>query len=401
MKKIILIAAFLIAGLGFQTKTNAQFQDGERFGFFYSSLAPYGSWIELDNGVTVWKPYFINSRWSPYRDGQWIWTSDGWFWDSYEPFGWVVYHYGRWYYDDYYGWIWVPDDQWAPAWVEWRYDNDYIGWAPLPPYALFSINIGIHFNVNYFTPYRHWHFVRYNYLCNPHLSNYYMSYKNVNHFFSKTKYRTNYGFHDGRVVNNGVDVGYIRERTGQDIRTREIKVVSNIADLRLQDRDRNRNEIRTFIGSREEISRGDARNIQLQRAERNSTLETSKLEIGRSRDLNRTEINNNNIRNEREIIPRVEGRNNDLPSRNSQNESNIRKVEPRVIEREPRNLNQERVNRETRKENPPVYNVPQQERRTEMQKQTPPQQQRIERPSGRNETRGNNNSSSGNRERRR
>ncbi len=31
------------------------------------------------------------------------------------------------------GWFWVPGDEWAPAWVDWRYGDDYIGWAPLPP----------------------------------------------------------------------------------------------------------------------------------------------------------------------------------------------------------------------------------------------------------------------------
>jgi hypothetical protein len=64
--------------------------------------------------------------------------------------------------DDYYGWIWIPDYEWAPAWVEWRYDDAYIGWAPLPPYAVFSIHIGIHYTYDYYVPYRHWHYVNYN-----------------------------------------------------------------------------------------------------------------------------------------------------------------------------------------------------------------------------------------------
>ncbi|MCX7916289.1 MAG: hypothetical protein N3A53_08330, partial [Verrucomicrobiae bacterium] len=50
-----------------------------------------------------------------------------------EPFGWAVFHYGRWYYDDYYGWIWIPDRIWGPAWVEWRETETYVGWAPLLP----------------------------------------------------------------------------------------------------------------------------------------------------------------------------------------------------------------------------------------------------------------------------
>ena len=32
-----------------------------------------------------------------------------------------------------YGWFWVPGDTWAPAWVQWRYSDDYVGWAPIGP----------------------------------------------------------------------------------------------------------------------------------------------------------------------------------------------------------------------------------------------------------------------------
>ena len=33
-----------------------------------------------------------------------------------------------------YGWIWVPDIEWAPAWVYWRVGGGFIGWAPCPPH---------------------------------------------------------------------------------------------------------------------------------------------------------------------------------------------------------------------------------------------------------------------------
>ena len=47
--------------------------------------------------------------------------------------GWVVYHYGRWAFEPGIGWFWVPGEEWAPAWVNWRYGDEYVGWAPLPP----------------------------------------------------------------------------------------------------------------------------------------------------------------------------------------------------------------------------------------------------------------------------
>ena len=42
------------------------------------------------------------------------------------------------------GWVWVPGEEWAPAWVSWRTSKDYVGWAPLPPEARFDRKRGIH-----------------------------------------------------------------------------------------------------------------------------------------------------------------------------------------------------------------------------------------------------------------
>src|SRR5438067_10200344 len=61
-----------------------------------------------------------------------------------QPFGWATYHYGRWTRLRGIGWVWVPGQQWAPAWVSWRKSNDYVGLAPLPPEARFDQRTGIH-----------------------------------------------------------------------------------------------------------------------------------------------------------------------------------------------------------------------------------------------------------------
>ncbi|MGH9591862.1 MAG: DUF6600 domain-containing protein, partial [Bryobacteraceae bacterium] len=76
--------------------------------------------------------------WRPYADGYWAYTDDGWTWISYEDFGWATYHYGRWDFRADFGWYWVPQTQWAPAWVAWRSGGDYVGWAPLPPSARYE-----------------------------------------------------------------------------------------------------------------------------------------------------------------------------------------------------------------------------------------------------------------------
>jgi len=102
--------------------------------YFYTSLAPYGQWVQSVELGWVWHPAQVSAGWRPYTDGRWVWTEDaGWVWVSYEPFGWATYHYGRWYVDPYYGWSWVPGRVWAPAWVSWRVESGYIGWAPLWP----------------------------------------------------------------------------------------------------------------------------------------------------------------------------------------------------------------------------------------------------------------------------
>jgi len=101
---------------------------------FYDELDPYGQWVWHPRFGYVWLPETVAQNWRPYTVGHWEYTDEyGWYWDSREPFAWAVYHYGRWGYDDDYGWFWVPGDTWAPAWVQWRYSDDYVGWAPIGP----------------------------------------------------------------------------------------------------------------------------------------------------------------------------------------------------------------------------------------------------------------------------
>lgn len=118
----------------------------EDYGAFYTRLDPYGSWLETANYGYVWQPQTAerSNSWRPYTNGRWVYTDAGWTWYSEEPFGWATYHYGRWTRLRSIGWVWVPGDEWAPAWVSWREGNDYVGWAPLPPEARFERGTGIH-----------------------------------------------------------------------------------------------------------------------------------------------------------------------------------------------------------------------------------------------------------------
>jgi hypothetical protein len=100
---------------------------------FGPALAKLGEWLALEDVGIVWRPLRLRADWMPYRRGMWSWTSQGWFWVSDEPWGWATYHYGRWSFDDRYGWVWSPGTVWAPAWVSWIRDGQVIGWVPLPP----------------------------------------------------------------------------------------------------------------------------------------------------------------------------------------------------------------------------------------------------------------------------
>lgn len=303
MKRILFLVIFL-AGINGMTKAESAFAHNISGGF-YEQLAPHGVWMEFSDGVVFWRPTIMRRGWAPYSVGRWIWTEYGWYWDSYESFGYITYHYGRWYYDNYYGWIWIPDYDWAPAWVEWRYDNDYIGWAPLPPYAVFSINIGIHFTFNYVTPYSHWHFVTYKHMCDPYVYNHFVGTKYKYRIYSNTKYRNEYGYVDGRIFNRGVDIAHIRSRSGQEIRQRTLRRVSDPNELTIKERDKNSDLIKAYIPVRDELSNSDIRNTDLRKVKRNSSLEVSKVEIGERKtrrdnvEVNRNDQNSGSVTKDR------------------------------------------------------------------------------------------------------
>lgn len=135
---LLLVAAFLAFGALTPPPARAQVS----VSFFYDSLDPYGQWMQTADYGYVWQPSGVDENWAPYSDGYWAYTDAGWTWVSYEDYGGVVYHYGRWTRLPDVGWVWVPGNTWAPAWVSWRTSDDYVGWAPLPPEARWNAEVG-------------------------------------------------------------------------------------------------------------------------------------------------------------------------------------------------------------------------------------------------------------------
>ncbi len=174
---------------------------------FYEDLNEGGDWFEHPRHGYVWSPD-VDRSWRPYSRGRWIYTSEyGWFWDSDEPFGWAVYHYGRWGFDEADGWYWVPGRRWGPAWVAWRYGDEYAGWAPLPPGAVWSAELGIVYNNDFHVSVRYdpfWIFVR------PRYITYYNPYRfarprnRYRSIFRYTRPAAGLVYVDGRIFFRGI-----------------------------------------------------------------------------------------------------------------------------------------------------------------------------------------------------
>jgi len=218
MKRIIwvILAVFLSYGAS-EAHFLQRGHRGRHFKLFYNSLQSHGEWVNVRFG-TAWRPFRVNDEWRPYHNGRWIWTDYGWYWKSYEPFGWATYHYGRWTYDDYYGWIWIPGDEWGPAWVEWRYDDDYIGWAPLPPSARWSFSVGITFGRTWIAPVHYWNFVPCGNFSSVTVVNYIQPPDVSRRIFGRTRSAGSVRSVNNRIVNDAVRLDRVQRRSSEPIR---------------------------------------------------------------------------------------------------------------------------------------------------------------------------------------
>jgi hypothetical protein len=282
MKKLVIVLGFL---LGCVSVSSAHFEHNEGFGVsfsvFYSSLGSYGEWIPVEGGVYGWRPIGVAVGWRPYMYGRWAWTVDGWYWVSDEPWGWAVFHYGRWYYDDYYGWIWIPGYDWAPAWVEWRFGGPYVGWAPLSPYAVFQIGIGIHYARRWETPYSYWNFVDCRYVTSPSLHRFIYRPQHNTRYFGRTRSAGNVRYDNGRVITRGPEREYIQERGNIRI------VQSELVDARDRGRERvvrdgGRERIEVYRPKIEAQTRDEAaeRPARIREESRRIAIDTRQTDVG-------------------------------------------------------------------------------------------------------------------------
>ncbi|HEX6275389.1 MAG TPA: DUF6600 domain-containing protein [Polyangiaceae bacterium] len=144
---------------------------------FRPYLDPYGTWTDDPTYGRIWipnanvvgpgfQPYVSNGRWALDEAGEWIWVSD-------YPFGWVVFHYGRWVWIPSAGsWGWIPGYEYAPAWVTWRVPTGsyaYVGWSPAPPTFVWFGGVSVWWG---YDPYYWWVFCPSPYLFHHHVGYY-------------------------------------------------------------------------------------------------------------------------------------------------------------------------------------------------------------------------------------
>lgn len=204
-------------------------------GFFQTNLQSYGRWIDRPQYGRVFVPRVSRTSWRPYSLGHWVETDYGSTWISDEAFGWATYHYGRWYRDPDYGWVWVPGTEWGPAWVDFEECDNYIGWAPLPPSVEFDYGSGLRlggFRAGYDAPYNAYSYVEERRFLEPRISTYIVAPSRNVDFVRRSRRLTSYAVEDQRVINRSISVPRIEQATGRRVQRFQVADVGGDTPVR-------------------------------------------------------------------------------------------------------------------------------------------------------------------------
>ncbi len=197
---------------------------------FYDELQPYGTWVSDVQYGNVWIPD-VEGDFRPYATrGHWVLTDYGNTWVSDYPWGWATFHYGRWRFDNYYGWEWIPGSEWAPAWVTWRGGDGYYGWAPLGP----DVNMEASYdNGNYDMPDDYWVWAPQAYITYTNVYNYYVPYYQSRNFMRRTSYINNrYNYNNHNYI-GGPRRDEIQRYVNRPVRVYNINNVNRPTDVRV------------------------------------------------------------------------------------------------------------------------------------------------------------------------
>lgn len=254
------------------------------YDYFYKELSPHGEWIEVnakDVGIDikpgttsaetdaakllseilgvktvyaqtgeqlfnlfVWRPANELAKdmieesevkeYTPYANGQWVYTDQGWYFKANSPQEDLTTHYGRWTQDENLGWIWLPGKTYSPAWVDWRQNDEYVAWAPIPPATYIendAVNVKEQISENRYT------IVEKKSMMEPSVYKYRYQYvENKNKIMIKEMTKTDgVMIKEKTVINKGPDVTDIEKKTGKKIDVVKIKKVEKKEDSGYKD----------------------------------------------------------------------------------------------------------------------------------------------------------------------
>ena len=345
---------------------------------FYDELAPYGQWIQDPQYGYVWRPDVDQEEFRPYyTNGRWAMTEYGNTWVSNYDWGWAPFHYGRWVYNRYNQWVWLPDTVWGPAWVSWRSGGGYYGWAPLGP----SINIGINIGRGgYRIPDMCWNFIPYN---NIYYSSYPRYFGNRNRIYiQNTVIINNTYVRNNRTYYTGPRAEEVRRATNQNVTVYNVNRSSRPGATRIDN-----NNINIY---NPRPSRGSANNTNAAPRDAVQGSINRGTIAGRDNNVNnRSERGNNSVnQNDRNATGERGNANGNMTRPARGDRDAVSTIEPsRGLDNRTGNANTERVersnqtNQQQRSERQqPVAQPSQQRVERNTQSQSPQRAERVERP---------------------
>jgi hypothetical protein len=123
-------------------------------------------------------------------------------------------------FDPDYGWVWIPGQVWAPAWVVWRWGDGWVGWAPLPPQVEWRVGIGLTFGAgpsDWSVPGAWWCFVRHRWFLDSRLRDRLEPAPRNVTLIGSSRVVSDYDDFEQRPRNRGVDVGEFERAMGRAV----------------------------------------------------------------------------------------------------------------------------------------------------------------------------------------
>lgn len=195
-------------------------------------LGAFFVWKPSDDiaiGITTGQTQVQKPVYTPYSNGQWVNTDQGWYFQAATPYEETTSHYGRWAMTPDMGWVWVPGRVWSPAWVEMRENNDYVAWTPIPPSVYFVNNV---FTVPVIEDADRYVVVEKRYFVEPTIYKY-MYLENKNKIMIKEMTKTNgIMVMNKTIINKGPELTSIETITGKKIEMVKIKRVDAPGDVK-------------------------------------------------------------------------------------------------------------------------------------------------------------------------